>query len=79
MSSVVMAIVIAKGRRGVAPGARGRGREFPCVRLQDARYVIHTITFHAVSCPENSAFFRKNQREHSEKNVENFCKLFLKN
>ena len=30
--------------------------------LQDARYVIHTITFFAVSCPENSAFFRKNRQ-----------------
>ena len=25
--------------------------------LQDVRYVIHTITFFAFSCPENSAFF----------------------
>jgi len=24
--------------------------------------VIHTITFFAVSCPENSAFFRKNRQ-----------------
>ena len=31
-------------------------------QLQDARYVIHTITFFAVSCPENSAFFRKNRQ-----------------
>ena len=30
--------------------------------LQDARYVIHTITFFAVSCPENPAFFRKNRQ-----------------
>jgi len=30
--------------------------------LQDARYVIHTITSCAVSCPENSAFFRKNRQ-----------------
>jgi hypothetical protein len=30
--------------------------------VQDARYVIHTITFFAVSCPENSAFFRKNRQ-----------------
>ena len=32
------------------------------VRLQDVRYVIHTITFFAVSCPENSASFRKNRQ-----------------
>jgi len=31
-------------------------------KLQDARYVIHTITFFAVSCPENPAFFRKNRQ-----------------
>ena len=31
-------------------------------QLHDARYVIHTITFFAVSCPENSAFFRKNRQ-----------------
>ena len=33
-------------------------------RLQDARYVIHTIIFFffAVSCPENSAFFQKNRQ-----------------
>ena len=30
--------------------------------LQDARYVIDTITFFAVSCPENPAFFRKNRQ-----------------
>ena len=30
--------------------------------LQDARYVIDTITFFAVSSPENSAFFRKNRQ-----------------
>ena len=35
--------------------------------VQDVRYVIHTITFFAVSCPENSAFFRKN-RQIFEKN-----------
>ena len=29
-------------------------------QLQDARYVIDTITFFAVSCPENPVFFRKN-------------------
>ena len=32
------------------------------IALQDARYVIDTITFFAVSCPENSAFFRKNRQ-----------------
>ena len=31
-------------------------------RLQDARYVIDTIPFFAVSCPENPAFFRKNRQ-----------------
>ena len=35
---------------------------FPPGRVQDARYVIDTITFFAVSCPENPAFFRKNQQ-----------------
>ena len=30
-----------------------------CQALQDVRYVIHTITFFAFSCPENSAFFLK--------------------
>ena len=35
----------------------GIGRYIP---LQDAWYVIHTITFFAVSCPENPVFFRKN-------------------
>ena len=28
-------------------------------KLQDVRYVIHTITFFAVSCPENSTFSGK--------------------
>ena len=30
--------------------------------MQDVRYVIHTITFFTVSCPENSAFSEKNQQ-----------------
>ena len=32
------------------------------MNLQDARYVIDTITSFAVSCPENPAFFRKNRQ-----------------
>ena len=46
--------------------------------LQDARHVIHTITFFAVSCPENSAFFPKksaNFRENSKKNIAHFENL----
>ena len=48
-------------QRPVAQPGWNRG---PCQgsSLQDARYVIHTITFFAVSCPENSAFFRKNRQ-----------------
>ena len=52
--------------RGVtAVEARWTG-EYLFSVLQDARYVIHTITFFAVSCPENSAFFRKNQQNCGE-------------
>ena len=40
----------------------GSGDGSTVITLQDARYVIHTITFFAVSCPENSAFFRKNRQ-----------------
>merc|ERR1712078_346580 len=39
---------------------RRPGADFLRARLQDTRYVIDTITFFAVSCPENPAFFRKN-------------------
>ena len=56
-------------RRGFVgvPGAVVRQGDFlifepKTSKLQDARYVIHTITFFAVSCPENSAFFRKNRQ-----------------
>ena len=51
------------GRRGGARGAAGcgpprtaGGRAKLAGLLQDARYVIDTITFFAVSCPENPAF-----------------------
>ena len=56
--------------------ARGPACPPPGVdQVQDARYVIHTITFFAVSCPENSAFFPKksaNFREYSKKNIAHF-------
>ena len=45
--------------------------------VQDVRYVIHTITFFAVSCPENSAFFRKN-RQNFEKIPRKMLKILQK-
>ena len=47
----------ARGRRVLLRGRHVRRSTDSIV--QDARYVIHTITFFAVSYPENSAFFRK--------------------
>ena len=41
-------------------------------RVQDARYVIGTITSFAVSCPENSAFSEKIGR-FSKKIQEKYC------
>ena len=63
-------------RRSAPARRRGsalQGRSF----LQDARYVIDTITFFAVSCPENFAFFRKN-RQFFEKIPRKILKLFEK-
>merc|ERR1712078_458558 len=51
---------------------RRPGADFLRARLQDARYVIDTITFFAVSCPENLAFFRKNRQ-----NFENIPRKIL--
>ena len=45
-------------------------------QLQDARYVIDTITFFAVSCPENSAFSEKN-RQIFEKNPRKILHMIL--
>merc|ERR1712078_292453 len=51
---------------------RRPGADFLRARLQDARYVIDTITFFAVSCPENPALFRKNRQ-----NFENIPRKIL--
>ena len=49
------------GPLGLRPAGPARG-SLSNLALQDARYVIDTITFFAVSYPENPAFFRKNRQ-----------------
>ena len=63
---------LGSGRRKRAEAAGPRG---PFCSVQDARYVIQTITFFSVSCPENSAFFRKKSAiflENSKENIAHF-------
>ena len=46
--------------------------------LQDVRYVIHTITFFAVPCPENSAFKFQKKTTIFRETLRKILKIFEK-